>query len=68
MSERPSTIHDRIAVPVLLLVPAHTASSEDVRRFLETVPHAVVEGVDSGHDIPEDAPEELVALVCDWLG
>jgi len=68
VSEPPSKIHDRIAVPVLLVVPAHSASSEDVRRFLEAVPHAVVEGVDSGHDIPEDAPEELVAFVCDWLG
>jgi pimeloyl-ACP methyl ester carboxylesterase len=68
MSEPPSKIHERITVPVLLLVPVHAAASEDVRRFHKAVPHAVVEGVDSGHDIPEDAPDDLVAFVADWLG
>jgi len=32
------------------------------------VPQAVVERVDSGHDVVEDAPEETVRLVTDWLG
>jgi pimeloyl-ACP methyl ester carboxylesterase len=46
MSQPPSKVHRRITVPVLLLVPGAAAASEEVRRFRQAVPHAVVHGVD----------------------
>ena len=68
MSEPPTKVHARIRVPVLLLVAADDAASDDVDRFRAAVPQAVIRAVDSGHDVPEDAPDELVAVVADWLG
>jgi len=65
--EPPTKAYPRITVPVLLLV-ADDADTASVERFQAAVPHAVVRPVDSGHDVPEDAPEELVHFVCEWLG
>jgi pimeloyl-ACP methyl ester carboxylesterase len=62
--EPPRSTHARLSVPVLLLL----AAAADPEGFAERVPQAVVERVDSGHDVVEDAPDETVALVADWLG
>jgi pimeloyl-ACP methyl ester carboxylesterase len=64
--EPPTKAFHRITVPVFLLVAAD-ADPHVVARFRAAVPHAVVRPVDSGHDVPEDAPEELVAFVTEWL-
>ena len=63
-TEPPRSTHDRLSVPVLLLL----AADADPEDFAERVPQAAVERVDSGHDVVEDAPEETVRLVTDWLG
>jgi pimeloyl-ACP methyl ester carboxylesterase len=63
-AEPPRSTHERLTVPVLLLL----AADAHPQGFAERVPHAVVERVDSGHDVVEDAPEETVALIADWLG
>jgi pimeloyl-ACP methyl ester carboxylesterase len=62
--EPPRATHDRLSVPVLLLL----AADADPEGFADRVPQAVVERVNSGHDVVEDAPEETVRLVTDWLG
>jgi 3-oxoadipate enol-lactonase len=61
--ESPRDALDRIGVPVLLLL----AADADSQGFEERVPQAVVHRLDTGHDIVEDAPEETVTLVADWL-
>jgi pimeloyl-ACP methyl ester carboxylesterase len=63
-AEPPRSTHDRLSVPVLLLL----AAAADPEGFAERVPQAVVERVDSGHDVVEDAPEETARLVAEWLG
>src|SRR5262249_4480746 len=62
--ESPRDGPDPIAMPVLLLL----AGGADPERFSERVPHAVVHSLDAGHDIVEDAPEETVELVANFLG
>ena len=62
--EPPRSTHDRLTVPVLLLL----AADADPQGFAERVPHARVERLDAGHDVVEDAPEETVRFVADWLG
>jgi pimeloyl-ACP methyl ester carboxylesterase len=61
--EPPSSAHPKIRVPVLLLL----ASDADAAAFLARVPDVTVHRLDSGHDVPEDAPEETARLVVDWL-
>ena len=39
-----------------------------LKRLRQAQPGARVEVVDSGHDVPEDAPEETVRLVAEFLG
>jgi pimeloyl-ACP methyl ester carboxylesterase len=63
-AEPPRATHARLSVPVLLLL----AAEADPQGFAERVPQAVVERVDSGHDVVEDAPEETARLVAEWLG
>jgi pimeloyl-ACP methyl ester carboxylesterase len=63
-TEPPRSTHVRLSVPVLLIL----AADAEPEGFAERVPQAVVERVDSGHDIVEDAPEETVRLVANWLG
>ena len=63
-AEPPRSTHDRLTVPVLLLL----AADAEPQGFAERVPHARVERLDAGHDVVEDAPEETVRLVADWLG
>jgi pimeloyl-ACP methyl ester carboxylesterase len=63
-AEPPRSTHARLSVPVLLLL----ADDADPEDFSERVPQAVVERVDSGHDIVEDAPDETARLVAEWLG
>jgi pimeloyl-ACP methyl ester carboxylesterase len=63
-AESPRSTHDRLTVPVLLLL----AADADPQGFAERVPHARVERLDAGHDVVEDAPEETVRLVAEWLG
>jgi pimeloyl-ACP methyl ester carboxylesterase len=63
-TEPPRPTHDRLTVPVLLLL----ATDADPEGFAERVPHARVERLDTGHDVVEDAPEETVSLVGEWLG
>jgi len=63
-AEPPRPTHARLSVPVLLLL----AAGADPEDFAERVPQAVVERVDSGHDVVADAPEETARLVAEWLG
>jgi pimeloyl-ACP methyl ester carboxylesterase len=62
-AEPPSSAHPHIRVPVLLLL----SSDADADAFLAQVPDVTVHRLDSGHDVPEDAPEETARLVADWL-
>jgi pimeloyl-ACP methyl ester carboxylesterase len=56
-----SSTWERLRVPVLLLLTAD--NTRDIEPFRRAVPHARIEVVDSGHDVVEDAPEAVVALV-----
>jgi indole-3-glycerol phosphate synthase len=56
-------VHDRLTVPVLLLL----AADADAGRFAERVSQATVVRLDSGHDVIEDQPAETARLVADWL-
>jgi pimeloyl-ACP methyl ester carboxylesterase len=47
---------------------ASVLASGELERFRSVVPHARVEIVESGHDVPQDAPEALVSLVSEWAG
>jgi len=60
-AEPPRSAHDRLTVPVLLLL----AADADPEDFAERVPQAVIERVDSGHDVVADEPEETARLVAD---
>jgi pimeloyl-ACP methyl ester carboxylesterase len=53
-------------VPILLLYAS--GSVRDVEPFRRAVPHARIVTVESGHDVPEDAPDEVVRLVADAAG
>ena len=66
--EQPSSAHARIAVPTLLIRAASNDDADALARFRAAVPHAHVETLDTGHDVPEDAPEETAKLVADRLG
>jgi pimeloyl-ACP methyl ester carboxylesterase len=66
--EQPSSAHPRLTVPTLLVRAASNEDAHALTRFRASVPHARVQTLDAGHDIPEDAPEETASLVADWLG
>jgi pimeloyl-ACP methyl ester carboxylesterase len=66
--EPPSIELARIEAPVLLILAIDNDDTEALARFKEAQPGARVEVVDAGHDIPEDAPEETVRLVAEFLG
>jgi len=66
--EPPSAQLARIEAPVLLIVASGNGDADALERFKRAQPDARVEVVDSGHDIPEDAPEETVRLVTEFLG
>lgn len=66
--EPPSSVHERLDLPVLLIVSDANEETEALERFRAAVPHARVEVVHAGHDIVEDVPEETVRLVADFLG
>ena len=59
--EPPSSTWERIRVPVLLLVSSE--NTRDLEPFRQAVEDARIEVVDSGHDVVEDAPDRVVALV-----
>jgi pimeloyl-ACP methyl ester carboxylesterase len=67
-AEPPSSQHRRLSMPVLLVLARVREDREARTRFEAAVPHAEVVVLDSGHDIPEDVPHELVELVSDRLG
>jgi pimeloyl-ACP methyl ester carboxylesterase len=67
-AEQPSAAHTCLALPVLLLVASGNDDVAALERFRAAVPHARIEVVESGHDVPEDAPEETVRLVAEFLG
>jgi pimeloyl-ACP methyl ester carboxylesterase len=66
--EQPSTVHGRLTLPVLLVLATSNDDAAALERFRAAVPHARIEVVESGHDLLEDAPEETVLLVADFLG
>jgi pimeloyl-ACP methyl ester carboxylesterase len=66
--EPPSAELARITAPVLLIVASNNEDAEALERFKQAQPGARVEVVDSGHDIPEDAPDETARLVAEFLG
>jgi pimeloyl-ACP methyl ester carboxylesterase len=68
MREPPSSAHERLGGPVLLVVASRNDTSEAVARFLAAVPQADVRTVEAGHDVLGDAPAETIAVVSDWLG
>jgi pimeloyl-ACP methyl ester carboxylesterase len=58
----------RVKAPVMLILASGNDDAEALERFKQALPAARVEVVDSGHDIPEDAPDETVRLVAEFLG
>jgi pimeloyl-ACP methyl ester carboxylesterase len=66
--EPPSAELARIEAPVLLILASERNDADALARFRVAQPSARVEVVDSGHDIPEDAPEETARLVAEFLG
>jgi pimeloyl-ACP methyl ester carboxylesterase len=66
--EPPSGELARIDAPILLILASDNQNAEAVERFRQAQPGARVEVVDSGHDLPEDAPEETVRLITEFLG
>jgi pimeloyl-ACP methyl ester carboxylesterase len=66
--EPPSAELARIEAPVLLILARENDDTDALARFKEAQPGARIEVVDAGHDIPEDAPEETVRLVAEFLG
>jgi pimeloyl-ACP methyl ester carboxylesterase len=62
-AEPPSAAHASLSVPVLLVLAGDNERIDARERFEAAVPQAEVVVLDSGHDIPEDAPHELVDLV-----
>jgi pimeloyl-ACP methyl ester carboxylesterase len=65
-SEPISSAWGRLRIPVLLLLSSE--SDFDVEPFRRAVPLARIDVVESGHDVPEDAPDAVVALVTEWAG
>lgn len=66
--EPPSREHERLTVPVLLVLANDGAHPDAVARFRRAVPQAEVVVLDSGHDVAEGAPHELADLVAERLG
>jgi pimeloyl-ACP methyl ester carboxylesterase len=66
--EPPSAQLARIEAPVLLILASANDDADALERFRRAQPGARVEVVDSGHDLPEDAPRETVRLVAEFLG
>ena len=66
--EPPSYALARITAPVLLILASSNDDAGALERFKQAQPDARVEVVDSGHDIPEDAPQETVRIVAEFLG
>jgi pimeloyl-ACP methyl ester carboxylesterase len=66
--EPPSAELARIKAPILLILAGNNDDADALERFKKAQPNARIEVVDSGHDIPEDAPEETVRLVTEFLG
>jgi pimeloyl-ACP methyl ester carboxylesterase len=60
-AEPPSATWERIRVPVILLVSSE--NTRDLEPFRRALTEAQIEIVDSGHDVVEDAPDRVVALV-----
>jgi pimeloyl-ACP methyl ester carboxylesterase len=59
----PSSAYRNLTMPVLLVLARDNEDAAARERFEAAVPHAEVAVLDSGHDIPEDAPRELADLV-----
>ena len=66
--EPPSAELEHIKAPVLLILASGNDDADALARFTSAQPTARVEVVDSGHDVPEDAPQETVRLVTEFLG
>ena len=66
--EPPSAALARIEAPVLLITASNNEEADALEEFKRAQPGARVEVLDSGHNIPEDAPEETVRLVAEFLG
>jgi pimeloyl-ACP methyl ester carboxylesterase len=67
VSEPPSSVYARLTVPTLLLAAGRNDPAAAVERFVAAVPSATARVLDSGHDIVEGAPEEVVSALLDWL-
>jgi pimeloyl-ACP methyl ester carboxylesterase len=70
IQEQPSSTHaalGRSDLPILLVTASRNDTRAEVERFSVAVPHAEVRGVESGHDLLADAPEETIRLVGAWL-
>jgi len=65
--EQPSSGHSRLTVRTLLIRAASNDDAEALERFRAAVPHAQVETLDTGHDVPEDAPADTVRCVAAFL-
>jgi pimeloyl-ACP methyl ester carboxylesterase len=65
--EQPSSAHVRLTVPTLLIRAASNDDADALERFRAAVPHARVETLDTGHDVPEDAPADTAELVAAFL-
>lgn len=66
--EPPSAELARITAPVLLVLASGNDDADALARFKEAQPGARIEVVDSGHDVPEDAPDETGRLVAEFVG
>jgi pimeloyl-ACP methyl ester carboxylesterase len=69
-SEPTSAVQASLAasgVPILLLTAAGNDARAAATRFGEAVPQAEQVELAGGHDLFADAPEEIAAVVGDWL-
>lgn len=66
--EPPSGELARVKASTLLILAGDNDDADALARFRHAQPGARIEVVDSGHDIPEDAPEETARLVAEFLG
>ncbi len=62
VTEKQTATHDRLQLPILLLL----ARDADAGAFAAK-PNVETHRLDSGHDLPEDAPDETARLVLEWL-
>jgi pimeloyl-ACP methyl ester carboxylesterase len=68
--QQPSSTHAALVsleIPILLVLASRNDTAEEARRFEVAVPRAELVTIEGGHDLFADAPEDVAAVVADWL-